>query len=124
MREVALQVVAIADPFSLKNVTDIKEALDVFFGIPVNVDALKKTVALLIDEDRIRIELGCYCLSDAEQKARIALVTQSRDLEKRVYEDWQREADAGGGLILVSFQVETKDPRPTGNTSQPLVVSR
>jgi hypothetical protein len=53
VRELVMQVVAVADPLSLKTAGDIKTAADAFFGIPLDLPLVSKALEILTVEDRI-----------------------------------------------------------------------
>ncbi len=59
IREVVLQSVAVAEPFSLKSEKDVREAIDVFFGIPLQAAIVAEAIESLSSaEDRLHVSLG------------------------------------------------------------------
>lgn len=103
VRELVMQVVAVADSMSLKTVRDIQTAADAFFGIPLETVLISKALELLLTEDRVRIELGAFTLSGKEQTHRTDLIKVSQKLEADVYENWRKEIVADGTISNIAY---------------------
>jgi hypothetical protein len=104
VQELVLQAITVGDTYSLKNVADIKDAIDAFFGIPMDGSILAEAVEFLIGGDRIRVNFGAYALSDQEQQFRSSQIAQSRDLETAVYENWHKQLIGDNALAGVDFE--------------------
>lgn len=103
VRELVMQVVAVADSMSLKTTKDIQVAADAYFGIPLELKTVDSALDLLVAEDRIRVELGSLTLSGKEQKNRTDLVAASQELEIAVYDNWQTEIKSDGTIADIDF---------------------
>ena len=108
VQEIVLQVAAVADPFSLKSVSDFHEALDAFFGIPVELSELEEAITFLVGGDRLARTFGALALSDTEQKHRSAQIVDSRNLELTVYENWRKDIVEAGKIGHLSFETLKK----------------
>jgi hypothetical protein len=103
VQELILQTIAVADAFTIKDPAELREAIDIFFGIPLEQKDVNEAIEFLSGGDRVRRNFGAYALSDPEQKMRSAQVTLSRDLEVNIYLDWNRELTAAGVLRGLAF---------------------
>ncbi len=103
IRELVMQVVAVADPMSLKTSKDVEDAADGYFGIPLEPQIVSTALERLIMEDRIRVELGSLTLSTKEQSNRAEMIAASLKLEVNVYENWQQEITTDGTISGIVF---------------------
>jgi Skp family chaperone for outer membrane proteins len=88
IRELVLQVIAISDPFSLKTPSDVQTAIDLLFGIPIELKDLTPEIELLVIENHIRTDFGSYALTEENQLRRASQISASKETERCVYANW------------------------------------
>jgi len=91
-REIVLKAVAVEESFRLKSSRDIQTAIDSYFGIKFELCDIEEAMEYLENGDRLRRGIGGWIvLGDEEQRERSNSITESKNLESNVIDEWKRE---------------------------------
>lgn len=90
VQELILQTIAVGYDQNLKTARNLNEAIDSFFGIPLDEKTVSEELDKLLAHDRIRRDLYKNLrLSEAEESQRLKSIENTRENEAQVFDEWE-----------------------------------